>query len=252
MSGHSHWATIKRSKGAADAKRGQLFTKLGRELEIAAREGGGGDPNSNFKLRLAMDKAKQAQMPKDNIERAILRGTGQLKGESLEEIQYEGYGPQGSALIVEVVTDNRNRAASEVRRVFSRHGGNLGATGSVSWMFERKGFISIVPNNGDSEELALMAIDAGAEDVKVDEDLVEIYTKAEELMKFKEAFEERKIPFESAELSWIPKSLAHLDVKSTMANLRLIDSLEELEDVSQVYSNLEISDEALTAYEADQ
>ena len=251
MSGHSHWATIKRSKGAADAKRGQLFTKLGRELEIAAREGGG-DPNSNFKLRLAMDKAKQAQMPKDNIERAIQRGTGQLKGAALEEIQYEGYGPQGTALIVEVVTDNRNRAASEVRRVFSRHGGNLGATGSVSWMFERKGFISLEPTDTDPEELALLAIDAGAEDVKVDKDLVEVYTKPEELMRFKEAFEQKKIPFESAELAWIPKSQAQLDLKATMANMRLIDSLEELDDVQQVHSNLEISEEAMQAYEAEE
>ena len=251
MSGHSHWATIKRSKGAADAKRGQLFTKLGRELEIAAREGGG-DPNSNFKLRLAVDKAKQAQMPKDNIERAIQRGTGQLKGESLEEIQYEGYGPQGTALIVEVVTDNRNRAASEVRRVFSRHGGNLGSTGSVAWMFERKGTISLQPNDVDAEELALLAIDAGAEDVKVEDDLVEVYTRPEELMKFKETFEQKKIPFESAELAWIPKSLAQLDVKATLANLRLIDSLEELDDVSHVHSNLEISEEAAQAYEAEE
>ena len=251
MSGHSHWATIKRSKGAADAKRGQVFTKLGRELEIAAREGGG-DPGSNFKLRLIMDKAKQAQMPKDNIERAILRGTGQLKGDALEEIQYEGYGPQGTALIVEVVTDNKNRAASEVRRVFSRHGGNLGATGSVSWMFERKGSISLTPNDTDPEELALLAIDAGAEDVKVDKDLVEVYTKPEELMKFKETFEQKKIPFDSAELSWIPKSWAQLDLKATMANMRLIDSLEELDDVSQVSTNLEISEEAMQAYEAEE
>jgi YebC/PmpR family DNA-binding regulatory protein len=197
MSGHSHWATIKRSKGAADAKRGQMFTKLGRELEIAARDGGG-DPSSNFRLRLVMDKAKQAQMPKENIERAILRGTGQLKGESIEEIQYEGYGLQGAAMVVEVVTNNKNRAASEVRSVFTRHGGNLGATGSVSWMFERKGYISILPSNGDAEELALMAIDAGADDVKMD------------------------------------------------------DALEELEDVAQVYSNLEISDEAMAAYEGEE
>jgi YebC/PmpR family DNA-binding regulatory protein len=250
MSGHSHWATIKRSKGAADAKKGQMYTKFGRELEIAARDGGG-DPSSNFKLRLIMDKAKAAQMPKDIIERAILRGTGQLKGESLEEIQYEGYGLQGAAMLVEVVTNNKNRAASEVRSVFTRHGGNLGASGSVSWMFERKGYISIPPSDGDAEELALMAIDAGADDVKVDEDLVEVFTKAEELQKIKEAFEERKIPFEAAQLSWVPKSLTQLDQKATMANMRLIDALEELEDVAQVYSNVEITDEAMAAYEAE-
>jgi len=201
---------------------------------------------------LIMDKAKAAQMPKDIIERAILRGTGQLKGESLEEIQYEGYGLQGAAMLVEVVTNNKNRAASEVRSVFTRHGGNLGASGSVSWMFERKGYISIPPSDGDAEELALMAIDAGADDVKVDEDLVEVFTKAEELQKIKETFEERKIPFEAAQLSWVPKSLTQLDQKATMANMRLIDSLEELEDVAQVYSNLEIGDEAMAAYEAEQ
>lgn len=249
MSGHSHWATIKRSKGAADAKRGQLFTKLGRELEIAARDGGG-DPSSNFRLRLIIDKAKQAQMPKDNIERAILRGTGQLKGEALEEIQYEGYGVQGAAMVVEVVTNNRNRAASEVRRVFTRHGGNLASTGSVSWMFEHKGYISILPSDGDAEELALMAIDAGADDIKVDTDLVEVFTRVEDLKQIKEALEERKIPFEDAQLSWVPKSLAQLDQKATIANMRLIDALEELDDVAQVYSNLEISDEDMAAYEA--
>jgi YebC/PmpR family DNA-binding regulatory protein len=251
MSGHSHWATIKRSKGAADAKRGQLFTKLGREIEIAAR-GGGGDPSSNFKLRLAVDRARQSSMPKENIDRAILRGTGQLKGETIEAMQYEGYGPQGTALIVEVLTDNRNRAASEVRRVFTRHGGNLGETGSVNWMFEHRGYITLQPNDSEAEELALMAIDAGAEDVKVDDDLVEVFTKMEDLEQVKEAFEQQSIPFEDAQLSWIPKSMAQLDQKATIQNLRLIEALEELDDVQQVYSNLEISDEAAAAYEAEQ
>lgn len=250
MSGHSHWATIKRAKGVADARRGQLFTKLGREIEIAARDGGG-DPASNFRLRLAIEKAKQAAMPKENIERAILRGTGQLKGEAIEAIQYEGYGPQGIALIVEVLTDNRNRAVSEVRRVFSRHGGNLGATGSVAWMFERKGYISIVPDDGNAEELALAAIDAGAEDVKVDKDLVEVFTKVEDLQKVKERLEQQNITFTSAQLSWVPKTLARIDEKATIQNMRLIEALEELEDVQQVYSNLEISDEAMAAYEAE-
>ncbi|MGQ9493683.1 MAG: YebC/PmpR family DNA-binding transcriptional regulator [Anaerolineae bacterium] len=251
MSGHSHWATIKRTKGVADARRGQLFTKLGREIEIAARDGGG-DPASNFRLRLAIDKARQAAMPKENIERAILRGTGQLKGEAIEAIQYEGYGPQGIAMIVEVLTNNRNRAVSEVRRVFSRHGGNLGATGSVAWMFERKGYISIVPDDGNAEELALVAIDAGAEDVKVDKDLVEVFTKAEDLQKVKEKLEQQKISFTSAQLSWVPKTLARIDEKATMQNMRLIEALEELDDVQQVYSNLEISDEVMAAYEAEQ
>jgi YebC/PmpR family DNA-binding regulatory protein len=248
MSGHSHWATIKRQKGTADAKRGQLFTKLGREIEIAAREGGA-DLTSNFRLRLCVDKARQAAMPKENIERAILRGTGQLKGESIEQVSYEGYGPQGTAVIVEVMTDNRNRAVSEVRRVFSRHGGNLGESGSVSWMFERKGYISITPENGDSDELALMAIDAGADDVKTAEDLVEVYTKVEELQQIKGALEASNITFDSAELAWVPKTMLQLDNRATVQNLKLIDDLEELDDVQQVFTNLDITDEALAAYE---
>jgi len=243
MSGHSHWATIKRSKGAADAKRGQVFTKLGREIEIAARDGGG-DPSSNFRLRLVMDKARQAAMPKDTIERAIQRGTGQLKGATMEEMSYEGYGPQGTAVIVEVVTDNRNRTVSEVRRLFSRHGGNLGETGCVSWLFERKGYISIVPQDGNGDDLALIAIDSGADDVKVGEDLVEVYTKVEDLQTIRAAFEAKQIAVESAELSWIPKSYIQLDMKATHQNMRMID-------IQAVYSNLEISDEAMAAYEEE-
>jgi len=251
MSGHSHWATIKRSKGAADAKRGQLFTKLGREIEIAARDGGG-DVGANFRLRLAVDKARQAAMPKDNIERAILRGTGQLKGATIEQMTYEGYGPQGTAVIVEVVTDNRNRAVSEVRRLFSRHGGNLGETGSVAWLFERKGYISIVPKDGEADDLALVAIDTGADDVKVSQELVEVYTRAEDLQKMKAALEEKQIEIESAELSWVPKTFIQLDDKATHQNMRLIDALEESDDIQAVYSNLEISDEAYAAYQAEE
>ncbi len=248
MSGHSKWSTIKRKKGVADARRGQMFTKLGREIEIAAR-GGGGDPAMNFRLRLAIDRAKQSNMPSDNIERAVLRGTGELKGDAIEEISYEGYGPQGTAVIVEVLTDNRNRTVSDVRRVFTRHGGNLGETGCVAWLFERKGYISIVPQDGEAEEVALMAIDAGADDVKLDEDLVEIFTRLEDLQKVKQALTDAEVPIDSAELSWIPKSMVLLDEKATLQNMRLIDELEELDDVRQVYSNLEISDEAMTVYE---
>jgi YebC/PmpR family DNA-binding regulatory protein len=251
MSGHSHWATIKRQKGAADAKRGQLFTKLGREIEIAARAGGG-DPASNFRLRLAVDKAKQASMPKDNIERAILRGTGELKGEAIEEVSYEGYGPQGTAMIVDVMTDNRNRAVSDVRRIFSQHGGNLGETGCVAWLFERKGYISIVPQNGDSDELALLAIDAGADDVQTTDELVEVYTRVDQLQLIKDALEASSITFESAELAWVPKTMIQLDAKTAARNLKLIEALEDLDDVQQVYSNLDITEEALTAYESVQ
>lgn len=251
MSGHSKWSTIKRQKGVADARRGQLFTKLAREIEIAARDGGD-DPAVNFSLRLTMDKAKRANMPKDNIERAILRGTGELKGEAIEEINYEGYGPQGTALIVEVLTNNRNRAVSDVRRVLSRHGGNLGETGCVAWLFERKGYISIVPQDGEAEELALMAIDAGADDVKVDEDLVEVFTRVEDLQRVREALTKANISFTTAELSWIPKSMVQFDEKTTIQNMRLIDALEELDDVQQVYSNLEISDKVMAVYETAQ
>ena len=248
MSGHSHWATIKRSKGAADAKRGQLFTKLGREIEIAARNGGG-DVTANFRLRLAVDKARQSAMPKDNIERAIQRGTGALKGNAIEEITYEGYGAQGTAVIVEVVTDNRNRTVSEVRRLFSRHGGNMGETGCVSWLFERKGYISVQPNDSDADELALVAIDAGADDVKVSKDLVEVYTKVEDLQRIKAVLEGKHISVESAELSWIPKSYIQLDDKATHQNMRMIDALEENDDIQAVHSNLEISDAAMASYE---
>ncbi|UCC77429.1 MAG: YebC/PmpR family DNA-binding transcriptional regulator [Anaerolineales bacterium] len=248
MSGHSKWSTIKRKKGVADARRGQMFTKLAREIQIAARDSGG-DPAMNFRLRLAIDRARQSNMPNDNIERAVLRGTGELKGEAIEEINYEGYGPRGTAVIVDVLTDNRNRTVSDVRRVFARHGGNLGETGCVAWLFERKGYISIVPQDGVAEEVALMAIDAGAEDVKLDEDLVEVFTRLEDLQKVKQALTEAEVPIDSAELSWIPKSMVLLDEKATLQNMRLIDELEELDDVRQVYSNLEISDEAMAEYE---
>jgi YebC/PmpR family DNA-binding regulatory protein len=249
MSGHSHWATIRRQKGAADAKRGQLFTKLAREIEIAAREGGG-DSDSNFRLRLAMDRARQNNMPKDNIERAIKRGTGELKGEAIEAITYEGYGPQGTALIVEVLTDNRNRTVSDVRGAFSRHGGNLGATGCVLWLFERKGYVSIAPSNGNPEDMALTAIDAGADDVKVDEDLVEVFTRVEDLQQVRESLECENVVLDSVQLYWVPKTMVQLSDKATMQNMRLIESLEELDDVQQVYSNLEISDQVMSAYEA--
>jgi transcriptional/translational regulatory protein YebC/TACO1 len=225
MSGHSHWATIKRQKGAADAKRGQLFTKLAREIQIAVREGGG-DPEVNFRLRLAIDRAKQNNMPKDSIERAILRGTGQLKGELIEEITYEGYGPEGTAIIVEVVTDNRNRTVSDVRRIFARHGGNLGSSGCVLWLFEHKGY------------------------VKVADDLVEVFTRLEDLQRVREALEYENLELDSVELSWIPKTMVELNDKATMQNMRLIEELEELDDVQQVYSNLEISDQVIAAFEA--
>jgi YebC/PmpR family DNA-binding regulatory protein len=247
MSGHSKWSTIKRKKAAEDAKRGKLFTKLGREIVIAAREGG--DPEVNFKLRLAIDKAKAANMPKDNIERAIRRGTGAEKGAELEEVNYEGYGPNGVAMLVHVLTDNRNRAVSDVRRAFSSHGGNLGESGCVAWLFESKGYITISPNDSDPDELALMAIDAGADDVTVASDLVEVFTMTSDFQRVKEELENKGIALDSAEVSMLPKSLAELGEKETFKAMKLIDSLEELEDVQQVSSNLNITDEIMAKYD---
>jgi len=247
MSGHSKWSTIKRKKGAADAKRGQLFTKLGREIVIAAREGG--DPATNFKLRLAVEKAKAASMPKDNIQRAIRRGTGSEKGAELEEVNYEGYGPHGVALLVQVLTDNRNRAVSDVRRAFSRYGGSLGETGCVAWLFESQGYITISPDDHDPDELALLAIDAGADDVTVGSDLVEVYTQLNDFQRVKEELEKNGITLDSAEISMIPKSPMELGEKETIKAMILIDALEELDDVQQISSNLNITDEIMAKYD---
>lgn len=247
MSGHSKWATIKRSKGLADAKRGAVFTKFGREIMVAVREGGS-DVSSNFRLRLVVEKAKQANMPKDNIERAIQRGSGLLKGDVMAEVVYEGYGPEGTAVLVSALTDNRNRSVAEIRRVFTRHGGNLGETGCVAWLFDRKGYLTVLSENGDSEELALKAIDAGAEDVKVLDSVVEVITMPEDFQKVKDALEASEVAIDSAELSWLPKTTVQLDEKTTIQNMRLIDDLEELEDVLNVYSNLDIAEEVMTKY----
>ena len=249
MSGHSKWSTIKRKKAAEDAKRGQLFTKLGRELTIAAREGGP-NPEANFKLRLVIDKARAANMPKENIERAIRRGAGLEKSEALEEIYYEGYGPGGVAMLIQVVTDNRNRAVAEVRRLFNRMGGNLGESGCVAWLFESKGYIAISVDDKDQEQLFELAVEAGADDVEISEDMVEIYTSPEDFRGVKEALERQGLALEAAEIAMIPKSTTQLSAEETMKAMRLIEALEELDDVQQVYSNLDISDELLTRYEA--
>ncbi len=251
MSGHSKWATIRRSKGAADAKRGQLFTKLGHEIAVAAREGGG-DPEANFRLRLILDKARQANMPKENIERAIKRGTGDLKGEGeIAEVVYEGYGPGGTAFIVQVVTDNRNRTVSEVRHIFSRHGGNLGADGSVAWMFTRMGYLAIDPQGRDPEELALEAIDAGAEDFEISDDSLEVYTAMTDFAKVLNSLAEAKIKIESSQLTWVPQSMVSLDDKEAFRTMRLTEALEELEDVQEVFTNLDMTDELIARYEEE-
>lgn len=252
MSGHSKWSTIKRQKGAADAKRGQLFTKLGREISVAAREGGG-DPESNFKLRLMIDKAKGANMPKENIERAIKRGTGELKGSEAEvEINYEGYGPNGVAILVQVLTDNRNRAAAEVRRTFTRGGGSLGETGCVAWLFEPKGYLAVTVRDGDDpDDIAMTAIDAGADDVVPSEDLVEVYTKVEDFQWVREALDKRGLEIADEEPIWmVPKTMVDLGEKDTVQTMHLIDALEELDDVTRVFSNLNIPDEVLEKYQA--
>jgi len=249
MSGHSKWSTIKHKKAATDAKRGRLFTRLAREITIAAREGGG-DPDINFGLRLAVDKAKSANMPKDNIERAIKRGTGELKGEELSEVVYEGYAPNGVALLVQVLTDNKNRTVADVRRILTRQGGTLAEAGAVAWQFERKGYIAIAPDGTDEDTIFEIAVEAGAEDVVFGDDLIEVYAELENFQSVRQALEEAGIQFETAELAMIPKTTMQLQEKQTLQVMAVIDALEELDDTQQVYSNLEISDEVLTKYEA--
>lgn len=247
MSGHSKWSTIKRKKGAADAKRGALFTKLAREIQIAAREGA--DPEFNFRLRLAVDKAKTVNMPKDNIERAIRRGAGLEKGDALEEITYEGYGPHGVAVLVQVVTDNRNRTLAEVRHVFSKIGGSLGEQGCVAWQFEPRGYITLESDEHDPLELFEWAVEAGAQDVNVDDSMVEVVTALEDFKAVQDALVARGIEVDSAEVSWIPANTLALESKQAFQVMNLINGLEELDDVADVYSNLDITDELIERFE---
>ena len=249
MSGHSKWSTIKRQKGANDAKRGAIFTKLSREIIQAAKQGGA-DPGMNFKLRLAIQRAKAQNMPNDNIERAIAKGTGGGDGEQLDEIQYEGYGPGGTAIIVATLTDNRNRTVAEIRHQFSRGGGNLGENGSVAWQFEAKGLITIPVNGKDPDDLALLAIDAGAEDVDVQDDQVEVKTEPSSLEPVRKALESNGLEIENADFALVPKMTVELEEKAAHQVLRLIEALEDLEDVQRVYSNAEFSDEAIESYGA--
>jgi len=250
MSGHSKWATIKRTKQANDAKRGKMFTKMGQEIVIAVRKGGP-DPDSNFHLRLALDKARRANMPKDNIARAIKRGSGEIKGENeLIETMYEGYGPHGIAILIHSLSDNRNRAVSNVRSTLSRHGGNLGSDGCVSWMFSRKGYLVVEPGDEDPEEVALAAIDAGAEDVEIGEGMVEVYTQAEDFKAVQEALAEASYRIATAQLSWLPQTTMSLDEGKTIKTMKLLEDLEELDEVQEVFSNLDIADEIIARYEA--
>jgi len=250
MSGHSKWATIKRAKGANDAKRGAMFTKLGHEIALAAREGGP-DPDSNFRLRIVLDKARAANMPKDNIERAVKRGGGDGgEGGGLEEYIYEGYGPNGSAIILQALTDNRNRTVAEVRHVFSRFGGNLGADGCVAWMFERKGVILVDPKDEDPEEIMLVAIDAGADDVQVSDGEVEITTALQDFKVVLDAIVEASYDVESSSIEWVPNTRIDMTEAETIRNLKLVEALEDLDDVQEVFTNLNISDEVMDKYQA--
>ncbi len=251
MSGHSKWSTIKRAKGANDAKRGALFTKLARDIALAARDGGG-DPDMNFRLRLAVDKAKSSNMPLDSITRAVKRATGEGEGvEEFEEITYEGYGPGGGAILLQALTTNRNRTASEIRSAFSRGGGNLGEAGCVAWNFESKGVITIeIDDTERADELSLLAIDAEAEDVKYEDGVLDIYTTPANLQKVQQDLEDGGVTIASSDISLVPKATIALDEKSSEQTLRLLDNLEELVDVQKAYTNADFPPEVLEHYQA--
>jgi YebC/PmpR family DNA-binding regulatory protein len=242
MSGHSKWSTIKRQKGANDAKRGALFTKVAREVMVAARAGGG-DPDANYRLRLAVDKARSVNMPADNIKRAIEKAVGAGDGEQFEEIVYEGYGPGGVAVLVEAATDNRNRTAAEVRSIFTKTGGQLAGSGAVAWQFEPRGLITVPRNGQDPDEIALAAIDAGAVDVDTEADPIEIYTEVSGIEDTRKALEAAGINVESAESAMIAKQTVPLEPEKARQALRLIDQLEDLEDVQRVTANFDIPEE---------
>jgi len=242
MSGHSKWASIKHKKGAADARRGKVFTKLIKEITVAARMGGG-DPNGNPRLRSAILAAKGENMPKDNVERAIKKGTGELEGVSYEESIYEGYGPGGAAVMVETLTDNKNRAVAEIRHIFSKNGGSLGENGCVAWMFKKKGYIHVEKGGVDEEALMETAIEAGAEDVREDEDGFDIITAPEDFETVKAALEAASIPFQEAEVTMLPQSTTDLKGKEAEQMVRLMESLDDCDDVQKVYTNADIPEE---------
>jgi len=248
MSGHSKWSKIKRQKGVVDAKRGQLFTKLAREISVAVRQGGA-DTEANFKLRLIMQKARDNNMPLENIDRAIKRASGGTDGAALSEVTYEGYGPGGSAILAQALTDNKNRTLSEMRNILSRGGGNLGESGSVTWLFESRGVIIIDGTKENAEEVALFAIDAGAEDVKIEGTSLEVNTKPQDLEAVRKALELKKVPISSSELSMVPKTMVKLDEKSALQALRLLDKLEELDEVQHVYTNADFPDDVVGKYQ---
>ncbi len=242
MSGHSKWSQIKRQKGANDAKRGAVFTKVAREIGMAAREGGG-DPDGNFKLRLAMDKARTVNMPADIIKRAIEKAVGGAEGAQFEEITYEGYGPGGVAILVAAATDNRNRTAADVRAIFTKAGGQLAGAGAVAWQFEPRGLIAIPRGTGDADEVALLAIDAGADDVDTESDPIEVFTPPSQLESVRRGLEAAGVHVESAELTMQARNTVEVDAAHARQNLRLIEHLEDHDDVQRVTANFEIPDD---------
>ena len=245
MSGHSKWSQIKRQKGVADNKRGQLFTKLSREIAVAVRQGVA-KPDMNFRLRLAVQKARDHNMPLDSIERAIKRATGESGGTNLAEVIYEGYGPGGAAILLETTTDNRNRTASDIRNVFSRNGGSLGESGSVVWVFEPKGVIAVKAET--TEELALYVIDAGAEDMKTIDGVLEVHTRPEDLEAVRRAIAQKNMNIVSVDVVRVPKSTVMLDEKAALQTMKLLDRLEELDEVQRVFTNADFPDSALEKY----
>jgi YebC/PmpR family DNA-binding regulatory protein len=248
MSGHSHWATIKHKKGAIDAKRGKLFSKLSRAIIIAARHGGG-DPETNLKLRYAIDKARQVSMPKDNIERAVKRGTGEMEGLTFEEILYEGYGPGGVAILVEVLTDNRNRTASEIRKIFERSGGKMGSAGCVAYLFERKGIFSIDASTTDEDTLMGVALDAGADDLKRSGSTFDITCDPSLFSHVQQALQQHGLTPVVAEISQVPKAPVDVEAETGKKVVRLMEALDDQDDAQNVYSNVNISEEMVAGVE---
>ncbi|MFW6131119.1 MAG: YebC/PmpR family DNA-binding transcriptional regulator [Candidatus Aminicenantaceae bacterium] len=247
MSGHSKWHSIKHKKAAADAKRGKIFTKIIRELSVAARMGGD-DPDANPRLRKAISDAKTVNMPADNVKKAIMKGTGQLEGVNYEEISYEGYGPGGVAIYVEALTDNKNRTVSELRNIFSKNGGNLGESGCVAWMFDRKGYIVIEKSEASEDELLEIILEAGAEDLKEDGSNYEIFTSPENYEKVVNALKKNNIELAASNLGYIPQNYVKLEGKQAHQLLRLIESLEEHDDVQNVWANFDIDEEEIAQY----
>ena len=248
MSGHSKWSTIKRKKGAEDAKRGKIFTRLARDIAVAAKEGGG-DEDANPKLKLAVAKAKASNMPKDNIDRAIQRGTGKGEGIEMEELTFEGYGLEGVAFIVDTLTDNKNRTLAAVKHAFSRAGGSMASSGAVAWQFEQKGYIELIGDDLDFDEIFMVAADAGADDVVDEDGTIVVYTPRDLYGAVDQALTEASYESAESELRWMAKIETEVSIEKAMQNMRLMNDLEELEDVQSVASNLLITDEALSAFE---